>query len=170
MKWLVGEGEDVKNVHVHREDGQDWRVAIDDYPKRDVRVSPAGPNRWLLEMEGQRYLLNAKLVDGVAYIQTNGWNLRVPVRDPRNNFMGGSDTASQGHITTQMPGVIVRTLAMVGDSVQKGQSLIVVEAMKMENELKAPMDGVVAAVHVEDGQAVDSGTLLIEVSELTHEA
>ena len=63
----------------------------------------------------------------------------------------------------------MRTLISVGDSVHKGQALIVVEAMKMENELKAPMDGVVVAVHVQDGQAVDSGTLLIEVSEPANE-
>ena len=61
-----------------------------------------------------------------------------------------------------MPGLIVRTEVGVGDRVRKGQGVVVMEAMKMENELKAEADGVVSRVMVEDGTAVEKGAVLAE--------
>jgi biotin carboxyl carrier protein len=62
-----------------------------------------------------------------------------------------------------MPGKVVRVLVGLGDEVKENQGLVVVEAMKMENELRAPRPGVVAAVHVAVGQAVDKGAPLVTV-------
>ena len=64
-------------------------------------------------------------------------------------------------ILAPMPGLVVRVSVEVGERVSAGQGLIVVEAMKMENELKATSDGVVAAIAVSPGDAVEKGTLLI---------
>ena len=63
-----------------------------------------------------------------------------------------------------MPGLIVRVSVAAGDSVQAGQGLVVMEAMKMENELRAHGAGTVKAVHVEAGKAVEKGTVLVEFS------
>jgi biotin carboxyl carrier protein len=63
-----------------------------------------------------------------------------------------------------MPGKIVRVLAKVGTAVQPRQPLVVVEAMKMENELRAIRNGVVSEVLVQEGQSVDAGTLLLVVA------
>ena len=62
-----------------------------------------------------------------------------------------------------MPGKVVKVLVAAGDTVQQGQGLIVVEAMKMENELKSPKDGVVSELAVTEGQAVESGAKLLVV-------
>ena len=62
-----------------------------------------------------------------------------------------------------MPGKVVRVLVATGDAVRVRQPLVVVEAMKMENELRAGRDGHVAAIHVREGASVDAGTLLIEL-------
>ena len=62
-----------------------------------------------------------------------------------------------------MPGVVVRVLVSPGQRVAKGAPLLVVEAMKMENEFDSPCDGVVESVSVADGQPVDSGALLVTV-------
>ena len=59
-----------------------------------------------------------------------------------------------------MPGKIVRILVAAGQPVKQRQPLVVVEAMKMENELRAAADGIVTEVHVQEGQSVDAGTLL----------
>lgn len=69
-----------------------------------------------------------------------------------------------GSLVTQMPGKVVKVMAKVGDRVVKGQSLLILEAMKMENEVKAGKDGEVFEVHVKDGQAVDSGQVLISIT------
>ena len=71
---------------------------------------------------------------------------------------GASDGAVR--ITAPIPGRVSRILVSPGQQVEKGAGLVVVEAMKMENELRAPRDGVVASVAVEEGQGVESGALL----------
>ena len=62
-----------------------------------------------------------------------------------------------------MPGKVVRVLAKTGDSVHARQPLVVVEAMKMENELRASHDGTVAEVHVREGMSVEAGALLLVI-------
>ncbi|MBI2898432.1 MAG: acetyl-CoA carboxylase biotin carboxyl carrier protein subunit [Deltaproteobacteria bacterium] len=62
-----------------------------------------------------------------------------------------------------MPGRVVKVLAAPGDAVERGQGLVVVEAMKMENELAAPMSGTVRSVHAEPGKTVESGQILVEL-------
>jgi biotin carboxyl carrier protein len=61
-----------------------------------------------------------------------------------------------------MPGLVVRVEVAPGDTVQAGQGLVIIEAMKMENELKAAAGGVVSSILVEAGQAVDKGAILVE--------
>jgi acetyl/propionyl-CoA carboxylase alpha subunit len=61
-----------------------------------------------------------------------------------------------------MPGLIVRVAVQRGDQVQAGQGIVAIEAMKMENELRAPAAGTVKAVHVAPGKAVEKGALLVE--------
>jgi biotin carboxyl carrier protein len=63
-------------------------------------------------------------------------------------------------IVAPMPGKIVRVLVTVREVVKRRQPLVVMEAMKMENELRASADGAVAELHVQEGQSVDAGTLL----------
>jgi pyruvate carboxylase subunit B len=63
-----------------------------------------------------------------------------------------------------MPGLVVRIHVAVGDAVVAGQGLVAMEAMKMENELKAAGAGTVRAILVEPGQAVEKGTVLVELA------
>ena len=66
-------------------------------------------------------------------------------------------------LASPMPGKVVRVLVKAGDQVAARQPLIVVEAMKMENELRAGRDGTVAEVRAREGQSVDAGALLIVI-------
>ncbi len=97
------------------------------------------------------------VLDGVA-------PLRGEVVDPRKHALDHADGGGAGHIVTQMPGAIVRVPVQLGQAVRQGDVLVVVEAMKMENELKAPFDGVVAELHAVAGTAVDAGALLVRLS------
>ena len=75
----------------------------------------------------------------------------------------GAAGAGPQRIAAPMPGKVVRVLVKSGDQVRARQPLVVVEAMKMENELRARLDGTVADVQVREGQSVDAGALLLVV-------
>lgn len=69
--------------------------------------------------------------------------------------------AGSAQIKAPMPGKIIRILVSPGDEVEEGQGLLIMEAMKMENELRAPRKGVVRELRVQIGQSVESGALLL---------
>jgi biotin carboxyl carrier protein len=71
--------------------------------------------------------------------------------------------AGEGSLTAIMPGKIIRILVNAGDEVAEGDVVCILEAMKMENELKAPKAGTVKALHVQAGQDVESGAVLVEI-------
>ena len=66
----------------------------------------------------------------------------------------------EGSITAAMPGTIISVEISVGDNVKRGDTLMILEAMKMENEIQSPVDGTVSSVEVEKGASVNAGTLL----------
>lgn len=95
--------------------------------------------------------------------------LRVAVEDERAALLrqlarGESSTAAAIEIKAPMPGLVVRLLVQTGAAVKKGQSVAVIEAMKMENDIKAPLDAVVTAVHVAERIAVEKNTRLITLA------
>jgi biotin carboxyl carrier protein len=77
--------------------------------------------------------------------------------------VGRTGGAGGGLVKAPMPGRVVRVLVAVGQAVERGAPLVIVEAMKMENELLAPAPGVVRAVHVGEGVAVEAGQALVEL-------
>ncbi|HJW31823.1 MAG TPA: biotin/lipoyl-containing protein [Holophagaceae bacterium] len=86
--------------------------------------------------------------------------------DPRRALLSasGGAGAAGGLLVAPMPGKIVKLLVNQGDLVQEGQTLLVMEAMKMQNELKASTSGTVATVHVQEGATVETGASLITVA------
>jgi biotin carboxyl carrier protein len=74
-----------------------------------------------------------------------------------------ASAAGAGAVLAIMPGSIMRVLVAEGDQVTEGDILLVLEAMKMENELKAPIDGMVQAIYVEAGQPVEMNAVLVEI-------
>lgn len=73
--------------------------------------------------------------------------------------------ANAGALVTDMPGKIAKVMTQEGATVSKGDTLLILEAMKMENEIKAGVDGIVKTVHVKEGQTVETGFLMIEIDE-----
>jgi biotin carboxyl carrier protein len=75
----------------------------------------------------------------------------------------GLTSSAEGELYTQMPGKVVKIVVKPGQAVQKGDTVLVLEAMKMENEIKASSEGVIKAIHVKEGQALDQGILMMEI-------
>lgn len=95
----------------------------------------------------------------------NGTPVALDVFDPRALQSRRSSASSQGkaNISAPMPGKVVQFLAAVGDQVEAGQGLVVVEAMKMQNEIKSPKTGRVAEVRSTPGSTVAAGQVLVVV-------
>ncbi len=102
--------------------------------------------------------------DGFA-VRVNGRHYEVAVRDPRQRGRHSDHLASEGPqaVRSPMPGKVVRVMARAGEAVRKGAGLLVVEAMKMQNEIRAPKDGVVTAVSVKEGSSVRAGETMVVV-------
>ncbi len=98
----------------------------------------------------------------------NGHRFDAEALDERTKTIRDMSAAVEGPtgpapVKAPMPGLIVRVNVKVGDEVQAGQGVVVMEAMKMENELRASGAGRVKAVHAEPGTAVEKGALLVEL-------
>jgi biotin carboxyl carrier protein len=110
----------------------------------------------------------AQAVSGDFDVHLDGRTVPVQIR-PAGSFgrqkTAGAGAAGSGlqRVTSPMPGKVVRILVKPGDEVKARQALAVVEAMKMENELRAARDGRVREVPVAEGQSVDAGTVLLIV-------
>ncbi len=114
---------------------------------RDVQVAPAGCNGELLIR-----------LDGRTIVATvNG------SRTGRAAADGGSHTHGEQSVVAPMPGRVVRVLVGPGDTVAARQGVVVVEAMKMENELRAPRAGRVKHIAVEAGASVEAGRVLVVI-------
>jgi biotin carboxyl carrier protein len=77
----------------------------------------------------------------------------------------GLNKGGAGALITQMPGKVVKLLKKEGDQVLKGETVLILEAMKMENEIKSGVDGVIKAINVKEGEALEAGFLMVEISE-----
>lgn len=77
----------------------------------------------------------------------------------------GLNKGGAGALVTQMPGKVVKIFKKVGDTVAKGETVLILEAMKMENEIKSGADGVIKSVNISEGQALEAGFLMVEIEE-----
>jgi biotin carboxyl carrier protein len=77
----------------------------------------------------------------------------------------GLNKGGAGALITQMPGKVVKIYKKEGDTVTKGETVLILEAMKMENEIKSGADGVIKVINIKEGQALEAGFLMVEIGE-----
>lgn len=105
---------------------------------------------------------------GLYHLEIDGYKYTVDAIDERTRAIRdmtakAAGAAGPAPLKAPMPGLIVRVNVKVGDEVAAGQGMVVMEAMKMENELRATAAGVVKAVLIEPGKAVEKGAILVEL-------
>ncbi|MEP0764802.1 MAG: biotin/lipoyl-binding protein [Chloroflexota bacterium] len=107
--------------------------------------------------------------DDLYHVLLAGDMYEVQVTDERSRrlasaFMAFGDTGGEVPIRAPMPGLIVRVPVSEGEPVSKGQTVIILESMKMENELKSPRDGTVHHIHTRAGENVEQNKVLITIA------
>jgi biotin carboxyl carrier protein len=147
-------------------DGAGWRVMLDG---RTVAVDAVeiAPSTLSILLDGQSFEINVTpSPDGKLKLQTGSREFIAEVIDPRawsGRRHGAVEAEGRQQIVAPMPGKIVRILVKAGDPVEAGQGLLVVEAMKMQNEIRSPKGGTVERVHAKEGQPVNAGEVLCVV-------
>lgn len=160
-----GGGERSRDVEV-TPDTQPVEVTIDGRPSRwDVVATPAGGFSILRPDGRQAEVTPYRGSDGAARVRVGSDLVAFELLDDltARALAGGAAKGfrSAGDLKAAIPGRVLRVLVAPGQGVAAGQALVVLEAMKMENEVKAPRDATVKSVEVEGGQAVSAGQVLI---------
>ncbi len=167
MKLHAHVGEDKYSVEIKREDGKVY--ADVDGRKYELTVSEPEPNVLLFKHDGKIYeatVSPARKGSGPIHVRIGTNEFDVRLIDPkrlRGTVADHEHGDGLAEIKTAMPGKVVRILCSVGDEVTQGDSVLVVEAMKMQNELKTPKSGVIKQIRVSEGATVAADDILATI-------
>ncbi len=150
-----------------RQAGEGIHVRLDD---REFLVDLLRVNSALysLLIDGRSYEIEVPDGGEAFVVLVNGQPFQVEIQDEQERRLRaavgkGEARAAKRVVTAPMPGKVVRLLVKPGDAVSPGDGVIVVEAMKMENELKAPTAGTIKEIRVEEGKPVSGGDVLVVI-------
>jgi len=157
-------------------DGSDFTIDVDrhgevvvDGERRAVDLRPIdGGSLFSLIMDNRSYDLHVERRTGMYYVVIDGNRFAVDVGDARLKELVAMsqrkhDDAAGAVVNAPMPGMVVKLLAAAGDVVAEDQGLLILEAMKMENEIRSPATGVIERIAVTAGQAVGIGDVLVVI-------
>ncbi|MCS6989554.1 MAG: biotin/lipoyl-binding protein [Chloroherpetonaceae bacterium] len=135
--------------------------------KKDARLVQLSERFYHFICDGKVFRVEATKTDEGFNFKINGEPVSVEVKDELQlllDKMGGAKKKSaSGDVRAPMPGLVVKVAVSVGERVRKGQGLLILEAMKMQNEIKSPVDGVVKEILVSEKQAVEKNFLLAKL-------
>jgi len=144
-----------------KQDGETCRFRIESEQEKVADIRQVAPAVYSVLVDGRSY---QAIIDGNS-VSIDGRTFEVEVPDPRRWNRERNHQAGEGrqNITASMPGKVIRVLVSPGDEVEAGQGLIVVEAMKMQNEMKATRAGRVVTLAAVAGGTVNAGEILATI-------
>jgi len=173
MELVARIGETDRSVSVEQLDDGKWRVVIGGVD-RVVDARRIDATQWLLDIgDGRTLRFDVEPgKDGDRIVELGGVAQPIKLLDPRRvRLEQAQAVASKGRgpagpeiLRTPMPGKVVKVLVKLGDEVQAGQGVAVIEAMKMENELRAGRAGKIAAIHVSEGQTLEGQAQVLTIA------
>jgi biotin carboxyl carrier protein len=144
-------------------DANRWRISLDGEPLEADAVEIA-PNIYSILLNGKSFEVRVTPAPtGALSLQTDHQEFTAELLDPRAwraRRHGALEAEGRQQVVAPMPGKIIRVLVQAGEKVEAGQGLIVVEAMKMQNEIRSPKSGTVQRLHAKEGQPVNAGEVL----------
>ena len=162
MKIEIRIGDVSRSVELTR-NGGGWSISLDGVAL-DGDVAEVAPNTFSVLLKGESHEVRvAPMPGGGVKLHTGTAEYDAEVVDSRawrGRRHGALEAEGRQHVAAPMPGKVVRVLVKEGDAVEAGQGIIVVEAMKMQNEIRSPKSGKVERLLVLEGQAVNAGETL----------
>ena len=141
------------------------RFRLGDGAAREAQVEMPAPRVYSVLLEGHSY--DAIVEENAAglIVTIDGYRFEIEARDPRRYSPKSSGGRGEGvqTLSSPMPGKVVRVLAAPGDTVETGQGILVIEAMKMQNEMKAARAGKVLSITAREGATVAAGETLATI-------
>jgi len=146
-------------------DGRSYRIDARRMPSQIVSLLIDNRS---YDVDLERIARKSDTLDGRIHVRVRGRVLRFEILDERRMKMKEAqgfrfDVGGVVSIDSPMPGKVIKLLAKEGEEVKEGQGIVVVEAMKMENELRAPKAGKVRDIKVREGEAVEAGAKLATI-------
>ncbi len=167
MKLHAEIGDDKHEIEIKHGEGK--IVADVDGRKYELEASEPEPGVILFKHDNRVYeavIINSTMAGDPMHVRIGEREYAIRLIDPKRlRSTGGNTDSADGivEIKTAMPGKVVRILVTPGAVLEKGDGVLVVEAMKMQNELKAPKAGTVKEVRVEEGATVAAGDILATI-------
>ena len=149
--------------------GPACRFRLGDAAERTADVAIPAPGVYSILLDGRSYDAHVERTERHLLVTVQGHRFEVEVYDPRrwSRASGGRHGEGVETVAAPMPGKVVRVLVAPGDPVEAGQGLLVVEAMKMQNEMKATRAGKVLSVTAKEGATVAAGEVLATIGSAT---
>lgn len=168
MAYIATIGGKEYRVEVSRVKGDLYQVKIGDNKVFYVDARRRGCCVYSLLKENESYEVDVDGRPNGGYsVLVKGEHFQIDILDEMKKrlrgVLGGVVGAALGEVSTAMPGKVVKVLVEEGEEVREGEPLVILEAMKMENEFKSPVDGVIKSVRVKEGDVVDTNAVLVMV-------
>jgi biotin carboxyl carrier protein len=165
MKLVAELNQETYEVEIKRGDDLSLIAEVDGRSYA-LEVSEPEPNVYLLKHENRIYQIfvspNEKSGEPFA-VNVGSQNYEIKIYDPkrlRGSGAAGGQAEGASEIKTAMPGKVVRVLTETGAEIKQGDGVIIVEAMKMQNEMKSPKNGIVKEIRFAEGATVNAGDVL----------
>ena len=141
-----------------------WKIDGRDIEADAIEVSPG---IYSVLIGGESIEVRIEQASSTLRVVANGTEYVAAIENPRElkkNRAGTAEAEGRQNVVAPMAGKIIRTLVTTGDEVQSGQGLLIVEAMKMQNEIRSPKSGKIERIAVVEGQTVNPGDVVVVVS------
>lgn len=166
MAFIAKLGDQSYTVEIEENGKSVYRISVDGNEFL-VDGKKTGRTNFSLIVDNRSFEIEVDNTDDEYRVLVDGRNYRIHLVDERRVRVGAvqSGLQLQGRqmVSVPMPGKIIAVLVAVGDAVELGQGLVIVEAMKMENEVRSPISGEVKEIKVKPGDTVEGGALLVIV-------
>jgi biotin carboxyl carrier protein len=166
MAFIAKLGGESCRVEIEEMDKSLYRVSVDGNDLV-VDANKTGLSSYSLIIDNRSFEVDVDVSEDEYRVLVDGRSYHIHLIDERRIRLGGLQTGIQlqgrQNVAVPMPGKVIAVLVSEGDWVEKGQGLVIVEAMKMENEVRSPISGEVKEVRAKAGETLEAGAVLVVV-------